>query len=92
MNGISFQNKALNSRSPEEWVDRLNGINPASLRVSVANIVWWDFFGKRMTGERWHHLDDYLSIPTDATIPRMKIISALVELGYTEYQATSRIK
>jgi hypothetical protein len=91
MNGVAFMNKALNQRSPEEWVERIERF-PLPLRVNVANIVWWDFFRKRLNGERWHHLDDYLSIPTDATIPRMSVVNALIDLGYTEYQATGRIK
>jgi hypothetical protein len=91
VNGISYTNKYLRKRHPEEWVALIKEFSP-KMQVAVANIIWWDFFGDRITLDRWNHLDDYLSIPVDAGIPKDKIAKALVSLGYTEYQAAIRVR
>lgn len=91
MNGLSFTNKFLKERHPQEWATLVGELAP-NLRIALAKIVWWDFFGNRLNVERWHHLDEYLNVPVDSTIPRGDLIKALVDLGYTEYQATGRVK
>jgi len=91
MNGLSYTNKYLKGRSPEEWAALIQELTP-KLRVEVSKIVWWDFFGNRLVGDRWPQLDEYLNVPVDATIQRGDLIKALVAIGYTECQATGRVK
>jgi hypothetical protein len=80
-------------RTPEEWVSRIDLINPASLRVKVACIVWWDYFGGRETERAWHQLDHYVrawnpNLPEDVSL----IVKELIQLGYPVEAANRRMR
>lgn len=80
--------KVMRDRSPEEWVDLINDL-PYSIRPHAARIVWWDWFGLRTVGERWNHLDEYLSFTTEEA-PFQPLAEALESLGYPEKIAITR--
>ena len=86
------------NRGPDEWKALIKEIHPLPLRGEVANIVWWDYFGNRVSCERWPHLDKYIDskpgiYKEDAPPPAedKAIIIALYGLGYTAIQAVRRI-
>ena len=80
--------KDLRSRSPEEWVERINAL-PDSIRGAAARLVWWDYFALRTVGKRWPHLDTYLKYTTEEA-PYGPLVEALEELGYPEKTALTR--
>lgn len=78
-------------RTPQEWRTLIDTITDRVVRVQVACIVWWDYFGKQEVKDRWPHLDDYLYEWrwSDNANPA-KCIKALERLGYSHYHATQR--
>lgn len=81
----------LRRRGPKDWRVLLNRIEPEVVRLQVAGIVWWDFFGGRMHNERWPHLDDMLRAWRANQNASMRLVrSGLVALGYPQEQAAKR--
>ena len=82
---------ALRNRTPEEWRENIERIRCHNIRLKVASIVWWDFFGERNTTERWPHLDNYLSQYGRERYTREEtVMRALMLVGYPEHQAIKR--
>lgn len=81
--------KHLRTRTPEEWVERINAL-PSSIREFAARIVWWDWFAGRTVAERWPHLDEYIRKFTHAEAPYAPLVEALETLGYPEKTALTR--
>ena len=78
----------LIARRPEEWREQIERLQPW-LRSSVARLVWWDYFGHRMSGERWDHLDDYINAPFGDQ-PDEWIRAGLETVGYSPWDAQQR--
>jgi len=78
-------------RDPVEWRELIDAIEDRIVRVQVACIVWWDYFGKQQARCRWPHLDDYLAEWkwTD-NANQAACIAELKKLGYSHYDASQR--
>jgi len=63
---------------------------PVDRRNATAKIIWWDFFGGRLNGNRWDHLDRYVQTPYEE-IPDEIMLESLQMVGFTESQARQRI-
>lgn len=75
-------------RKPTRWLELIEKIHPEDLRVQVASIIWWDFFG----GKPWKHLNKY----KDAWHPQINVEhgavrGALIDLGFPERIARRRL-
>ena len=79
----------MKKRTPEEWLIAIESL-PESIRRGVAKIIWWDFFGGRLNGKRWDHLDRYVQTPLE-DIPDDLMLEGLQLVGFTESQARQRI-
>jgi len=82
---------AMEARTGQQWADIVASISDDNLRVQVAMLVWWDFFGDRTQSDRWPHLDDYLTLPF-VDSPKDELRQALWSVGYPAYDAAHRIK
>jgi hypothetical protein len=80
------------SRAPWQWARDIEAL-PAHVQGAAASVVWWDFFGTRLSGDRWPELDrwvdSYLRTPQDP--PDEDLIAALVTLGYGKRTARGRV-
>lgn len=78
-------------RTPQEWRALIDTIKDRVVRVQVACIVWWDYFGKQEVKDRWPHLDDYLyEWKWSDNAKSNKCIKELERLGYSHYHAAQR--
>jgi hypothetical protein len=82
--------RRLNKRSTSEWLQLLEEINPYTLRLKVASIVWWDFISNnpeaaefRKILRLWKEVYHYPNMEID-------IFNALVKLGYHKPIAKKR--
>jgi len=75
---------------PEEWARRVGGMAAGPVRAKVATLVWWDFFGDRMAGERWGHLDGFLGAGADADVDEAALAAGLAAVGYPAGVAAER--
>jgi hypothetical protein len=82
--------KALQERTPEEWLERIEEL-PNPLKTRAAWICWWDFFSYREVPNRWHHLDHLINAKCDP-VTDGDLAVALNILGYSPYMATARVK
>jgi hypothetical protein len=74
---------SLSARSPSEWRKLINSIEDYAVKVQVACIVWWDYFGGRTTAERWANLDDLVAAWSKDMRPDLSAIeSELLRMGY----------
>jgi len=81
-------------RTPEHWRAVVEAIADPVVRLVVANIVWWDWFGLRTIEQRWPHLDEYLSAWKVKAPPEAKakdVRAALVQVGYRDKEARARV-
>jgi hypothetical protein len=81
--------KPMKKRTPEEWLEQIQML-PVDRRNATAKIIWWDFFGGRLNGKRWNHLDRYVQTPYEE-IPDEIMLESLQMVGFTETQARQRI-
>jgi hypothetical protein len=79
----------MRKRTPEQWLEQIEML-PVHRRNSIAKIIWWDFFGGRLNGKRWDHLDRYVNTPYEE-IPDDIMLEGLQLVGFTEAQARQRI-
>ena len=87
---LTAANKRLRDRSPLEWVSELMAL-PFPLRDGVAKIVWWDWMSGTTVSDRTDLFDQFLKFSTlDFTDD--ELIAGLLAVGYTELQATSRLR
>lgn len=88
--------KWLKLREPGEWRALVLGVADLEVRQWLANVVWWDFFADRLTGERWTELDEWLDITADhledfeSRGRRRELERALIRVGYSEWEANRR--
>ena len=81
------------ARTPEKWSQIVRTIADPIERVSVACIVWWDFFSQRIRDEgqpEWTHLNDLIDGFRDHA-PIVKIVNALIDCGYHPFDAAVRV-
>lgn len=80
----------LGQRHPREWAERLAELAP-EVQAHAASVVWWDFFGKRISRHRWVHLDRMLASyrPEQAAAPAA-LERALRHVGYSARRAGER--
>ena len=83
-------NRVAKSRNPEKWCGMIGNIKDEVVRIQVACIVWWDFFGSRRSDERWPHLDGYIN-RWKKSADRNLVRAELIVLGYPEALANQRI-
>jgi hypothetical protein len=88
MSNVDKSMALLRKVTPEEWRARCLAL-PEPLRFPVARVVWWEYFGGRLHGEAWHHLDDLIT-HTD-TVTDAALIDGLVKVGWTPERAASRV-
>lgn len=82
---------AANARQPDIWREAIDGIADMSLRVQVACIVWWDYFGSRPMNNTWPQLDDYKAAWKSGTkVDFKKVRQALCKIGYPDHIADRR--
>jgi hypothetical protein len=88
MDAEERNNRDLVAVPPILWQMRVESL-PENVRVPVACIIWWDFFGPN-EGESWPHLDKYVNAryhdASDADL-----IAALEACGYSQWKAWRRI-
>lgn len=76
-------NVTAKGRTPEEWRAAIDEIADMSVRIQVANIIWWDYFGSRPASDPWPHLDDYKAAwKRYYKADSAKVTKALIGLGY----------
>lgn len=83
--------RLLRLRSPEEWSRMIRAISNDAVRIKVACIVWWDYFGSRHTEDRWPHLDALVNKGLgNLSFDKSLVAKALIRLGYLAGEATRR--
>jgi hypothetical protein len=86
MNGL-VKTLSLRKVTPDEWRERCLAL-PCPQRFAVARVVWWEYFGDRLHGQRWAHLDDLIErtdMVTDAVLA-----AGLVAVGWSPDRAARR--
>ena len=79
----------LSKRTPEEWVERIKEL-PAALQPAISRVIWWDYFGNRISKDAWPHLDEMREEPMGEVGEKVQI-AALVKLGYKRSIASNRV-
>lgn len=74
---------------PQQWAMRIRAL-PDHIQVEAACVIWWDFFGGRVSAHRWPHLDFWINQPVTIT-NEDALVEALLACGYTPYQAQNRV-
>jgi hypothetical protein len=87
---ISAANKVLRTRTDAEWLEMLLAL-PDSVRDGIAKLVWWDWISGRAVADRNPVFNQFLKFST-AQYEDKALIEGLLSLGYTEFQATSRVR
>ena len=83
--------RLLRLRTPEEWSRMIYAISNENVRIKVACIVWWDYFGSRSTENRWPHLDELVNQGRgNLSFDKSLATKALVKLGYSLNEAERR--
>jgi hypothetical protein len=83
--------KTANTYTPERWKDLIDSIEDMTVRIQVASIVWWDYFGGRKASDAWHQLDEYIDawrFNNGADV--LDVEEALVKIGFPRYVAHRR--
>jgi hypothetical protein len=89
--GESGWAKEAHVRTPEQWVERVRAVRGQALRIKVACIVWWDWFGQRLVSGRWAHLDELVNAYWVGLLVDPKDLErALVAVGYPVRVARKR--
>lgn len=84
--------RLLRLRSPEEWSRMIHAISNDAVRVKVACIVWWDYFGSRRTEDRWPHLDALINQGLgNLSFDKSLAAKTLVKLGYSTSESMRRV-
>ena len=74
-----------------EVVERIR-ILPKDHQPIIARIIWWDFFGSRLTRNRTAAFDEWLT-PAAIDEPDWNIlVKSLVKIGYPDYLAIKRLQ
>ena len=86
---VKEEETTLRHRTPEEWVEAIKEL-PSELHPVIARIVWWDYFGTRISKDAWPHLDEMREKPLrDVTDKAQR--DALKHLGYNPKVITKRV-
>lgn len=80
----------LSRRTPENWLSIIESKLIEPVRTRAACIVWWDYFSNRVVSEAWPHLNKFID-GHKIGVPDDIIADALVQIGYTRWQAFLRI-
>jgi len=86
----SITRAELNEKTPDQWEREISKLRPYAVRLRVACLVWWDYFGGRKYTDRWPHLDGYLGqdyIETESS----DVAAGLRRVGYTPYMSEKRV-
>jgi hypothetical protein len=87
----ALEERLLILRAPEEWRRMIYAISNEAVRIKVACIVWWDYFGSRSTENRWTHLDELVNqCRGNLSFDKSLATKALVKLGYSLNEAERR--
>jgi hypothetical protein len=78
-------------QTPEGWKAAVLEITDKELRRATANIIWWDYFGRRTVSERWPHLDAFIGCSENVYVDPREIRDALVQCGYPFAVAARRM-
>lgn len=77
--------------TPIEWRKRIDQIANRTLRIQIACIVWWDYFGHRLTSHRWPELDDLIDAWHPSHNVSIKALrDGLIKVGYPRDLAIRR--
>jgi hypothetical protein len=89
-----------NSREPK-FIYRLTDVEavakirklPRAHQGIIARVIWWDWFGSRITKDRTDKFDKWLTGVAPLTEPPVeRLVKSLVKCGYPEYLAIRRLK
>ena len=87
---ISAANKVLRNRTDEQWLEMLAAL-PESVRVGVGKLVYWDWLSLRSAANSNPAFEQYGSYSVNNCTDN-ELVEGLLALGYTEFQATSRVR
>jgi hypothetical protein len=92
---FGFENRVcrdlLNMRDEHDWAKAVRHIMDKHVRNHVASIIWWDFFGGRVSTERWAAFDKYVKAPF-FRVPIKDAVAGLVQCGLTLDMAIRRAR
>jgi hypothetical protein len=87
----SRANLVLRSKSPADWLEDIMRL-PEDMMAPVAKIVWWDWLssgpGNRKAAIGFDRFLNFSSFDC----PENRLINGLLAVGYTELQATTRLR
>jgi hypothetical protein len=87
----SRANLLLRMKSKGEWLGDIQKL-PGEMRAPVAKIVWWDWLSSGPGNLRAaSEFDQYLAY-SDVEYPERDMINGFLAVGYTELQATTRLR
>jgi hypothetical protein len=87
---ISAANKVLRTRTDAEWLEMFASL-PDSVRDGIAKLVWWDWLSSRTVADRNPAFDPFLKF-SERQYDEKALVEGLLLMGYTEFQATSRVR
>lgn len=83
--------RAARHRHPEKWRSEiLKHTSDDAVRLNLACVIWWDWFGQRLVSNRWLHLDDLVARYHSRFTPRIDVSKLLIKLGYPTHRAQER--
>ena len=86
-------NRIAKRRTAHEWRVAVDAVVPHRLRIEVACIVWWDFFGGHMVSDGWTDLDVYKHAWRIGPLMDVAAVAAgLMQAGYPAWVAERRAR
>jgi len=84
--------RAANDLTGADWRRQVDTIDDKAIRMQVACVVWWDYFGGRPASDPWRELDAYKAVwVPEKYLNPAKVSKSLNNIGYPARRAESRI-
>lgn len=80
----------LRQKSDEDWISDIEAL-PEGVRTAVAKVVWWDWMGGRPATDGNPEFEKFRKY-TPEPCTESELIKGLLAVGYSELQATTRIR
>lgn len=84
------ENQNLRQKTDEEWINDIEAL-PENIKTAVAKIVYWDWMGGRPANEQNPLFQKFIKYSPEPCT-ESELINGLLEVGYSEFQATKRIR
>jgi hypothetical protein len=81
----------LKLRTPDQWLEAVLALAPHQ-QYHAASVAWWDYFGKRISAERWPQLDGLIRHRDGGLLEQEELTRCLRAMGYTDTMATNRME